>query len=49
MWTWALYKECAQCVLRACMVGLYQPPMRLGSLRCMHNCSSLDEPCVECG
>lgn len=48
-WTKGLARSCAKCVLRALMVGLHQPPMRLGSLQALHNCSSLEKPCVDCG
>lgn len=48
-WNKELARYCAKCVLRALMVGLHQPPMRLGSLQALHTCASLKEACVDCG
>lgn len=41
MWTWELAKECQECVLSMLVVGIYQPPMRLGALRLIHKSTSI--------
>jgi hypothetical protein len=47
-WTKSLAHECQQCVLSMMVVGLYQPPMRVGALRVLHNSASTksQRPCV---
>lgn len=35
-WTVNLARECQTCVLRAMVVGLWQPPLRMGALRLLH-------------
>lgn len=36
-----LAKECQECVLAMFVVGLYQPPLRVGSLRVLHTSASI--------
>lgn len=43
--TKVLVKKCQDAGIKMLMVGTCQPPMRLGSLGCLVNCSSLAEPC----
>ena len=45
VWTKQLVKECQLCVLRLLLVGLYQPPIRMGALRLLHRDGS-DASCV---
>lgn len=45
-WTLSLARECHDCVLRMLVVGVHQPPMRVGALRLLHNQGALEEPCI---
>lgn len=31
-----LARQCQECVMRVMLVGLYQPPIRIGPLRVLH-------------
>lgn len=39
-------RECQSAGLGVLMVGLHQPPMRLGALRVLHSCQALDKACL---
>lgn len=39
-WNKELARECQEIVLAMLVVGLFQPPMRVGALRLLHNYTS---------
>lgn len=46
-WSTSLAKECQECVLAMLVVGLYQPPLRVGALRVLHSFQAMKE-CIKC-
>lgn len=47
-WNKELARECQEIVLAMMVVGLYQPPMRVGALRLIHNYTSSHNPKDHC-
>lgn len=48
-WTFRLARQCHDAALGLLVVGVYQPPLRVGALRVVHSCKALDKPCIyEC-
>lgn len=47
-WNKELARECQELVLAMMVVGIYQPPMRVGALRLIHNYTSSHNPKDHC-
>lgn len=46
VWTKKLARQCHDAGLMVLLVGLNQPPIRIGAMRVLMSSTSMDKPCV---